>query len=87
MDRKSALNGQHNFPLKNGVPYTAVFGYNLYEPNYYDIDDNTLFDEGWNARTPQFYAVSNAMDLVWYDIEGAYALTAAGVAAVAAYFF
>ena len=81
--QRAAKNWSSGFPLKNGIPFTANFGYNMYDTNYNIATDN-LMATGWNWKQPIFSAESSSFELAWWDIEGASTLAATGVALAAA---
>jgi hypothetical protein len=47
--QRAAKNWSSGFPLKNGIPFTANFGYNMYDTNYNLASDN-LMASGWNWK-------------------------------------
>ena len=66
------------FPLKNGTPYKARFGYKLYARDLkYDIQKDIYA----NNASPDIFAISEEFELTWSNLESSAAFIVAGLTA------
>ena len=70
------------FPLKNGTPYKARFGYKVYaRDQQYDIQKDIFA----NTASPDISAISEEFELTWSNLESSAAFIVAGFTAATAF--
>lgn len=67
------------FEMKNAIPYTVITGYSVYGESYLGED---LMQTWYDKPYATYMGISDTMEFIWYDVEGAAALAAGALAAV-----